>query len=245
MVCQGKGMRNKSREELLRGLIDELSLPIQNLTLLDCAFTHTSYANENRKSVIHHNERLEFLGDAVLDLIIGEYLFLQYPQMTEGELTRAKAMIVCAQSLSECSRRLGFGEYLRLGKGELNSGGRARASILADAFEAVIGAIYLESNYEETEKFVLSHLKDVLEKIGQGKIDEDFKTLFQEYVQKTGEHKMEYRLAYSAGPDHDKTFGMEVYVDGKLYGSGVGKSKKDAEQEAAKVALATLKDLDD
>lgn len=230
----------QTREESLRGLIDELKLPIQNLTLLDCAFTHTSYANESRDSVIHHNERLEFLGDAVLDLIIGEYLFLQYPQMPEGELTRAKATVVCEGSLAEASKEMQYGEYLRLGRGEMNSGGRERISILADTFEAVIGAIYLESTYEETEAFVLSHLKKALSKIDAGRFDEDFKTLLQEFVQRDGEQKIVYQLTSSEGPDHNKTFTMEVVVNDRVCGTGTGKSKKDAEQKAAEEALTML-----
>lgn len=236
---------SKSREEQLRGLIAKLNVPIKNIQLLNCALTHTSYANEARNNCIHHNERLEFLGDAVLDLIVGSYLFLNYPQMTEGELTRAKAAVVCETSLAKCSRALGYGEYLRLGKGELNSGGRNRPSILADTFEAVIGAIYLDSDFEETEKFVLSHLKKPLECVESGEYDDDdFKTLLQEYVQRNGEQQIEYRLEYSAGPDHDKTFGMEVLVNGNVYGSGIGKSKKDAEQGAAQKAYRYLVERD-
>lgn len=240
-----KNICSKTREEQLRGLIDKLEVPIKNMQLLNCALTHTSYANESRNNNIHHNERLEFLGDAVLDLIVGSYLFLNYPQMTEGELTRAKAAVVCEPSLAKCSRDLGYGNYLRLGKGELNSGGRKRPSILADTFEAVIGAIYLDTDYEETEKFVLSHLKKPLEKVGLGHYDDDdFKTLLQEYVQRDGEQHIEYRLVYSAGPDHDKTFGMEVLVNDVVYGSGIGKSKKDAEQHAADVAYHFLVERD-
>lgn len=230
----------QTREESLRGLVDELQLPIQNIMLLDCAFTHTSYANESRDAVLHHNERLEFLGDAVLDLIVGEYLFLQYPQMPEGELTRAKAAVVCEGSLAEASKIMNYGEYLRLGRGEMNSGGRERVSILADTFEAVIGAIYLESTYEETESFVLRHLKKALDKIEAGLYDEDFKTLLQEFVQRDGEQKIVYQLRESTGPDHNKTFTMDVVINDKVCGSGVGKSKKEAEQKAAEEALRIL-----
>lgn len=130
-----------------------------------------------------------------------------------------------------------YGDYLRLGKGELHSGGRERPSILADTFEAVIGAVYLESTYEETEAFVLSHLKKLLDKVGSGEYEEDFKTLLQEYVQRNGEVKIEYRLSFESGPDHNKTFGMDVFVDDLLCGSGAGKNKKDAEQKAAEQAL--------
>ena len=228
--------RRQTREELLRGLVHTLGLPIQNLTLLDVALTHTSFANENKQATIHHNERLEFLGDAVLDLIVAEYLFLHYPQMAEGELTRAKAAIVCESSLAEMSRKLEYGKYLRLGRGEMHSGGRERPSILADTFEAVLGAIYLECSQEETEAFVLSHLQDALHRIEEGHFDEDYKTLLQEYVQRDGEHKIEYSLVEESGPDHNKSFVMAAIVDGVVKGQGTGKSKKMAEQEAAKVA---------
>ncbi len=234
--------RRQTREELLRGLVHTLNLPIQNLTLLDVALTHTSFANENKHATIHHNERLEFLGDAVLDLIVAEYLFLHYPQMSEGELTRAKAAIVCEASLAAASRKLGYGDYLRLGRGEMHSGGRERPSILADTFEAVLGAIYLECSQEETEAFVLSHLQEALHRIEEGHFDEDYKTLLQEYVQRDGEHKVEYVLVEETGPDHNKSFVMAAVVDGSELGQGTGKSKKMAEQEAAKVAYASLRE---
>ncbi len=232
--------KESSRESELRELSQNINLPIHNLTLLDVALTHTSYANEHKKSVIHHNERLEFLGDAVLDLIIGEYLFLQYPQMPEGELTRAKASIVCETSLANFSRKLGYGKYLQLGKGEVRTGGRDRDSILADTFEAIVGAIYLDSDYQKTEEFVLSHLKEALHRIAKGQYDEDYKTTLQEYIQQHGCRKIIYRVAYTKGPDHNKTFCMEALIHGEVYGSGVGKSKKEAEQIAAKKAMEKL-----
>lgn len=180
------------------------------------------------------------MGDAVLDLIIGEYLFKTYPQMTEGELTKIKAATVCETSLATCSSKLNFGNYLLLGRGECTSGGRERASILADTFEAVIGALYVNTSYEVTAQFVLSHLQGYLEKAKDGKLGKDYKTMLQEYVQQEGEKQIVYTLLSESGPDHDKIFCMEVRIEGKAYGSGTGKSKKEAEQNAAQVTLDYL-----
>lgn len=233
--------RRMDREEQLRTLIKKLELPIQNLNLIDCALTHTSFANESKNPTIHDNERLEFLGDAVLDLIVGEYLFLHHPQMNEGTLTRSKASVVCEKTLAECSQKLNFGDYLRLGKGEINAGANDRPSILADTFEAVVGAIYLDTNYEETEKFVLKQLKTPLEYAERGQYyTGEYKTLLQEYVQSESNQKLEYRLVFTAGPDHDRTFGVEVVINDTVYGSGVGKSKKVAEKRAAEQAYKLL-----
>jgi len=220
--------------------VARLRIPLTDIDLLDRAFTHTSYANENRAARVKHNERLEFLGDAVLDLIIGEYLFKTYPQMTEGELTKIKAATVCETSLATCSSKLNFGNYLLLGRGECTSGGRERASILADTFEAVIGALYVNTSYEVTAQFVLSHLQGYLEKAKDGKLGKDYKTMLQEYVQQEGEKQIVYTLLSESGPDHDKIFCMEVRIEGKAYGSGTGKSKKEAEQNAAQVTLDYL-----
>lgn len=235
-----KTISHQAREVALRELVARLRIPLTDIDLLDRAFTHTSYANENRAARVKHNERLEFLGDAVLDLIIGEYLFKTYPQMTEGELTKIKAATVCETSLATCSSKLNFGNYLLLGRGECTSGGRERASILADTFEAVIGALYVNTSYEVTAQFVLSHLQGYLEKAKDGKLGKDYKTMLQEYVQQEGEKQIVYTLLSESGPDHDKIFCMEVRIEGKAYGSGTGKSKKEAEQNAAQVTLDYL-----
>ncbi|SUP39747.1 ribonuclease III [Veillonella criceti] len=235
-----KTISHQAREAALRELVARLRIPLTDINLLDRAFTHTSYANENRAARVKHNERLEFLGDAVLDLIIGEYLFTTYPQMTEGELTKIKAATVCETSLATCSAKLNFGNYLLLGRGEATSGGRERASILADTFEAVIGALYVNTSYEVAAQFVLSHLKGYLEKAKAGKLGKDYKTMLQEYVQQDGEKQIVYTLLSESGPDHDKIFCMEVRIEGTAYGSGTGKSKKEAEQNAAQVTLDYL-----
>lgn len=233
-------IRNKERLEEVRRFAEKNSIPVQNLQLLNIALTHTSYANEHKNEVIHDNERLEFLGDAVLDLVVGEYLFLRFPSWPEGELTRAKASAVCKPACAECSSLMDVGSYLRLGKGEEMSGGRTRVSILGDAFEAVIGAVYLDNNYEITARFILGHLKKYLDLIDEGNYDHDYKTDLQELVQRHGEVNIHYDVIHDEGPDHDKTIWMQVTVNGKRFGTGIGKNKKEAAQRAAKEAIQKL-----
>ena len=233
-------IRNKERLEEVRRFAEKNSIPVQNLQLLNIALTHTSYANEHKNEVIHDNERLEFLGDAVLDLVVGEYLFLRFPSWPEGELTRAKASAVCKPACAECSSLMDVGSYLRLGKGEEMSGGRTRVSILGDAFEAVIGAVYLDNNYEITARFILGHLKKYLDLIDEGNYDYDYKTDLQELVQRHGEVNIHYDVIHDEGPDHDKTIWMQVTINGKRFGTGIGKNKKEAAQRAAKEAIQKL-----
>lgn len=215
-------------------------IPVRDHSLLSTALTHTSYANEHRQQGIHDNERLEFLGDAVLDLVIGEYLFRKYPAWPEGDLTRAKASAVCEPALASCARKFHLGETLRLGKGEEHTGGRQRASILADAFEAVVGAIYLDTSYETATEFIMEHLKPYLDLIDRGDYTRDYKTELQEFLQQDGDVDLRYNLLRDEGPDHDKTFYMEVELNGEAVASGVGKSKKAAAQQAAQAALQKL-----
>ena len=225
------------RKEQLEKFIDVLGLSsFHNLLILDQALTHSSYANENKAKHGYYNERLEFLGDAILDLVVGEYLFLQYPHMPEGELSKARASVVSETPLASVCAKFHMGDYILLGKGELASGGRTRASILADAFEAVVGAIYIDSSYEEARKFILHQLKDYLSLVATGEYGKDYK----EFVQRDGEQKIEYVLCREEGPDHNKTFYMEVIVNGNTLGEGAGKTKKDAEQHAAHEALLRL-----
>jgi ribonuclease-3 len=215
----------------------ENEIPVKNLELLNVALTHTSYANEHRKSGCRHNERLEFLGDAVLDLVVGEYLFLRFPTWPEGNLTKAKASVVCLTSCADCASRIHLGDHLLLGKGEEKSGGRTRTSILGDAFEAVIGAVYLDNDFPTVSHFVLGHMKKFLDIVDTGLYDHDYKTDLQEYVQQDGDTDIHYEVISDEGPDHDKTIWTEVYIDGKPMGRGRGKSKKEAEQHAAREAL--------
>lgn len=233
--------RKELRINQLRRFADENHIPVQNIELLNTALTHTSYANEHKNEVIHDNERLEFLGDAVLDLVVGEYLFLRFPSWREGELTRAKASAVCKPACAECAAKFRIGEYMRLGKGEEMSGGRTRVSILGDAFEAVIGAIYLDNDYRVASRFILGHLKKFLDLIDSGDYDHDYKTDLQELVQQHGEADIQYQVIHDEGPDHDKTIWMEISIHGKAFGRGIGKNKKEAAQRAAKEAIQKIR----
>ena len=183
------------RKQQLEQFIQVLGLKeFHNLLILDQALTHSSYANENKASHGYYNERLEFLGDAILDLVVGEYLFLHYPNMPEGELSKARASVVSETPLASVCAKFHMGDYILLGKGELATGGRTRPSIMADAFEAVVGAIYIDSSYEEARKFILHQLKGYLDLVKSGHYEKDYKTLFQEYVQQKGPQHIEYEL---------------------------------------------------
>lgn len=232
--------RRKERLEEVRKFAEENNIPVQNIQLLNTALTHTSYANEHKNEVIHDNERLEFLGDAVLDLVVGEYLFLRFPTWPEGNLTRAKASAVCKPACAECAAKFHIGDYMCLGRGEEMSGGRTRVSILGDAFEAVIGAIYLDNNYEVASRFILGHLKKYLDLIDEGNYDHDYKTDLQELVQKHKDAEIHYEVIRDEGPDHDKTIWMKITINGKDFGTGKGKNKKEAAQKAAKEAIGRL-----
>jgi ribonuclease-3 len=240
-----KQILSKHRIDALHKLSIKLGVKFTNINLLHKALTHTSYANECKSPNILHNERLEFLGDAVLDVVISGYLFRKFPHLPEGELTKARAVVVCEPTLARCSAELGIGEYLFLGKGEASSGGRERSSILADCFEAIIGAIYLDSGFDKTASFVLAQLHADLLLIERGEYVKDFKTLLQEVVQKNTECKIVYEIIEESGPDHHKMFAVAVLVNGKQLGSGLGKSKKEAEQHAANQALIQLKIIKD
>lgn len=186
--------KNQERLADLQRFAERNQIPVKNLQLLNIALTHTSYANEHKHEVIHDNERLEFLGDAVLDLVVGEYLFLRFPTWPEGRLTRAKASAVCKPACAECAAKFEVGKYLRLGRGEELSGGRTRTSILGDAFEAVIGAVYLDNDYEVASRFILGHLKKFLDLIDKGEYDHDYKSDLQEMVQQHGNVDIRYSV---------------------------------------------------
>lgn len=233
-------MKNEERLAEVRTFAEHNGIPMRNFGLLDVALTHTSYANEHKNKVIHDNERLEFLGDAVLDLVVGEYLFLRFPDWPEGELTRAKASVVCKPACAECAAKFHVGDYMLLGKGEEMSGGRSRVSILGNAFEAVIGAIYLDNNYEVASRFILGHMKKFLDLVDRGEYDHDYKTDLQEIVQKHGDVDIHYEVIRDEGPDHDKTIWMQITVNGKPMGTGMGKNKKEAAQKAAKEAISRI-----
>lgn len=203
--------------------------------LLQLAVTHSSYANE--KGNHNNNERLEFLGDSVLGFITAEYLFSTRKDLPEGQLTKLRANAVCEKSLAVFANEIGLGNYLLLGKGEVMTGGRERPSILSDAFESVIAAIYLDGGMEEAKKFVLRFVSKSETDV---KAVTDYKTLLQEVIQKNPDEHLNYVLAAESGPDHDKTFTVEVYLNSNLIGTGMGHSKKKAEQAAAKEALALM-----
>ncbi|MBS1473352.1 ribonuclease III [Massiliimalia massiliensis] len=202
------------------------------------ALTHPSYANEGKKH-LKNNQRLEFLGDSVLSIIVAQHLFEHYTHLPEGELTKLRASLVCEKSLHQFALKINLGEYLILGKGEEMTGGRERPSILADAFEAVIASIYLDSGLDEARNFVLRFIP---EKLDVKKITyvSDYKTALQEIIQKNREEKIEYVLVEEKGPDHNKTFMVEVHLNSNVIGTGIGRSKKQAEQIAAKEALGLM-----
>ncbi len=218
-------------------LMKRLGYTFQNPALLREALTHSSYANEGKRQ-FQSNERLEFLGDSVLGMIAATYLFEHYKEQ-EGELTKLRASIVCEQALSSYSRAIGVGEYLYLGKGERMNGGQDRASILADAFEAILAAIYLDSGMEAATAFVLPYLKAEID-ASRRRHFKDYKTQLQEIVQQVPEERVEYVLVGESGPDHSKRFSVEVHLNSNVIGKGTGKSKKEAEQLAAKEALVLM-----
>lgn len=215
-----------------------LQYHFKNKEYLKTALTHSSYANECHLPC-SSNERLEFLGDSILGFVVADYLFQHYPRLPEGELTKKRAALVCEKACCEFSQQFDVGDYLLLSHGEQNSGGRSRSSILADAFESVTAAIYLDGGLEEAKKFILRFVLPLLQK-SQPKAFKDYKTALQEIVQKNPEERLEYVLTGESGPDHDKHFVVEVSLDGNRIGKGGGRSKKEAEQQAAREALGLM-----
>lgn len=210
-------------------------------SLLKTALTHSSYSNENRSKKIKFNERLEFLGDSVLSLVVSRYIFENYPDLPEGMLTKIRASVVCEHSLWECASNIEMGKFMILGHGEEMTGGRSRMSILADAFEALIAAIYLDGGFDTAREWVLGQLYDSIIRAVGGNYFKDYKTALQEYVQAEGHERIEYNVVGESGPDHKKIFTVEVSLDGKVFGVGDGNSKKRAEQNAAQQALLSIK----
>lgn len=206
----------------------------QDAGLLDHALTHRSYTNEAGREREASNERLEFLGDAVLELVVSEQLYQAYPSESEGRLSKLRASLVCESALSKKAEMLGLGDYLYLGKGEEKTGGRHKPSVTSDALEALIGAVYLDGGIDVAKELVRAHILDDLSERRQN----DYKTELQEYVQSAGIKEVRYQLVKESGPDHDKSFTMAVVIDGEICESGTGRSKKAAEQMAAKAALA-------
>lgn len=217
----------------------KLGIAFRNQELLRQAFTHSSYVNEHRMTASRDNERLEFLGDAVLELTVSEFLYEKYPDRTEGELTKKRASIVCEPSLVIFAEALQFGQYVLLGKGEELTGGRTRPALLADVFESFIGALYLDQGLAAVQSFLRTHMFPTIAWEGRSPMA-DYKTQLQELVQQQGVSGLEYRIVDERGPAHEKEFLSEVWMDDRQLGSGSGRSKKEAEQQAAAQALARL-----
>ncbi len=216
----------------------KIGYTFRDRTLLENALTHSSYANEHRDQGLSSNERLEFLGDSILGLVVADHLYRTRKDLPEGDLTRIRAALVCEASLVEVAKVLDLGSYLRLGRGEAGGGGRNRPSILADAVEAMLAAVYLDGGIGQTRKLIHTLILDQeQERIGAGR---DFKTALQELIQRESGQVLSYRVIGESGPDHCKTFDMEVLLNGKPIGAGQGRSKKEAEQAAAKAAVLEM-----
>jgi len=216
---------------------EKAGVKFKNRALLKQAFTHRSYINENRDSGLEHNERLEFLGDAILELVITDYLYHKREDSDEGELTSLRSALVNADTCAKVATKLEVNDYLLLSKGESKDVGRARLYILANALEAIIGAIYIDQGYDKAKEFILTHVAPIMEEILSGGSWIDPKSLFQEKAQEFIGETPVYKTIRESGPDHDKHFTVAVTVSAKTYGEGEGKSKQDAEQAAARNAL--------
>ena len=224
-------------------LIARLNLPIKDEFLLARALTHRSYLNEN-KDAIEDNERLEFLGDAILDFIVAEWLYNHYPEKPEGDLTRLRAALVHTDQLANFAKLIKLGRALRLGKGEIQAGGRERVSLLCDAFEALIGTLYLDGGLAPVKEFLSPFLISTVDVILTNHLDEDTKSRLQEWAQGRGYPSPQYELIKEEGPDHNKIFEMEVRINKEPFGRGTGSNKQSAEKNAAKEALINLRVLE-
>ena len=232
-------MTEERRATLVR-LSVHMNVTFDNISLLDEALTHPSYTNE-AKDAIPHNERLEFLGDAVLELASSTYLYARFPDCTEGELTKMRASLVQSETLARLARQLDLGSYLRLGRGELLGGGADRQNNLENAFEAVIGAVYLDRGWETAQDYVARQLASEAMLVRRSHVSHDYKTTLQEHIQQKRHASISYELIGETGPDHDKRFTTRVLIAGEAMGEGTGRSKKEAEQQAAAAALHRIK----
>lgn len=230
-------MRRKN--ELIQ-LQNELKVNFSDITLLNIAVTHSSYANEKKN--IKYNERLEFLGDSVLQLVITKHLFTNYKEKSEGELSKKRSLIVCENSLFLIAQKLNIGKYINMSRGEEITGGRERTSILADCVEAIIAAIYLDQGMNVVEDFILNNFVDTIERAMKNEIILDYKTKLQEIVQKNGDIDIQYNLVKFEGPPHRRKFFTEVQIEHNVLGKGVGYSKKESEQNAAKEAVKHMEE---
>ena len=228
----------RDMNEVLDELQSKIGYSFNNRDLLKQALTHSSFANEQKINKLKNYERLEFLGDAVLELVSSEFLFKENPQMPEGQLTKLRASMVCEPALAYCAKDIDLGSYMLLGKGEETTGGRYRSSITSDVMEAIIGAIFLDGGIEEAKKYIYRFiLSDLENKI----LFLDSKTILPEEIQKKKDAQLRYELVSENGPDHNKEFAVEAYLNDVLIGSGSGRTKKAAEQQAAYEALLKMK----
>jgi ribonuclease III len=237
-------LSNRAKDQLFKQFQEHIGIQFSNEKLLKQAFTHSSYVNEHRKKPFEDNERLEFLGDAVLELTVSQFLYKKYTTMSEGELTKLRAAVVCEPSLVAFANSLQFGKLILLGKGEEMTGGRERPALLADVFEAFIGALYLDKGLETVVEFLE---KTVYPKINAGAFSHvmDFKSQLQELVQRDGMGSIEYKILQEIGPAHNREFVSQVTLNGSELGNGTGRSKKEAEQHAAQMALVKLKSTEE
>ena len=229
----------EKRKAALETLCRSLGIQMRNYRLLDIALTHSSYAHERHQTHLHYNERLEFLGDSVLSLIVSTYIFRNYRHFNEGRLTKLRAQVVCEASLYLLAKQIHLGDYLLMGRGEEHGGGQYRPSILADAFEAVLGAYYLDQGLAAAETYLLGLMEQEIIDVCNGKLMVgDYKTMLQEHVQKqSGEDGVRCELLGYEGPEHNRVFESGVYIEGTLMGKGKGRTKKESEQHAAQEAL--------
>lgn len=233
-----KNIKKKRGNMDLEKLENEIKYTFKNKELLKKALTHTSYANEKR---IESNEKLEFLGDSILEFISSKYLYSNYPSLKEGEMTKVRATVVCEKSLYKIAKKHNFSEFLYLGKSEQLTGGKDRPAILADSVEAIIAAMYLDGGLKEVEKFIINNLKEEIEIATKHVGDRDYKTVLQEKLQEHGDVRIVYEITKEEGPDHNKSFEAQVSLNGKVLAKGKGKSKKEAHMQAAKKALENMK----
>ena len=232
----------EQRQKELEGLCRQLGMVMKDLHLLDMALTHTSYAYESKKNPRpQHNQRLEFLGDSVLSLVVSTHIYKTCPQMDEGELSKLRAFLVCEETLAQLATENHLGDHLLLGKGEINLDGEENPSILADAFESVLGAYYLEQGFAKVTELLGRLLINRIPELTADGIDRDYKTRLQEVVQKDGPVEIDYEQVSAEGPSHNRTFVMRVLVNQEERGRGRGRTKKEAEQRAAREALKACK----
>ncbi|MEE1597692.1 ribonuclease III [Acidaminococcus fermentans] len=232
----------EQRQKELEGLCRQLGMVMKDLHLLDMALTHTSYAYESKKNPRpQHNQRLEFLGDSVLSLVVSTHIYKTCPQMDEGELSKLRAFLVCEETLAQLATENHLGDHLLLGKGEINLDGEENPSILADAFESVLGAYYLDQGFAKVTELLGRLLINRIPELTADGIDRDYKTRLQEVVQKDGPVEIDYEQVSAEGPSHNRTFVMRVLVNQEERGRGRGRTKKEAEQRAAREALKACK----